>query len=65
MKMLSKIRTPPTYISRHDAIVNAKTNLTVKALLISLRPAISTRYSELVRKMNLGTLNQIEVKMNY
>jgi len=59
MKMLSKIEKPPSFISRHDKIVDAKTNGAVKAILVKLRPEILKRYSELELKMNAGLLHQL------
>ncbi len=44
MKMLNRVPNPPTYISRHNDIVDAKTNLVVQASLNSIKSEVTARY---------------------
>lgn len=54
MRILNVVPNPPTYFSRHVAIVNAKRDLAVKASLSAISVQVDTRYqlfqAELVRR---------------
>ncbi|MFT6909087.1 MAG: 5-methylcytosine-specific restriction endonuclease McrA [Oleiphilaceae bacterium] len=67
MKLLNKISTPPSYIRRHNEIVDAKTNAVVKQELIEIKSGVTRRYREFqsaVRLRTILTVQQDQVFVN-
>jgi 5-methylcytosine-specific restriction endonuclease McrA len=67
MKLLNKIITPPTYIRRHNKIVDAKTNAVVRTELQAIRLDITKRYrvfQSAVRQRNLHALRPNSVMLS-
>jgi 5-methylcytosine-specific restriction endonuclease McrA len=61
MKLMNKIQASPTYIQRHNDIVEAKRNAVVKQSLQNIRPDITKRYrlfQSAIRQSNLHSLQQ-------
>jgi 5-methylcytosine-specific restriction endonuclease McrA len=67
MKLLNKVSTPPSYIRRHNEIVDAKTKAVVRLELQAIRPDVTKRFrifQSAVRQNNLHTIRQDNVMRN-
>ncbi len=59
MKLLNKPSTPPSYIRRHNEIVNAKTKDVVRLELQLIRPEVTKRYRVFQSALRKGNPHQL------
>ncbi|MBI5041876.1 MAG: HNH endonuclease [Gammaproteobacteria bacterium] len=59
MKSLLRVPNPPSYISRHDGIVDSKRDVVVRTQLQSINALIEARYDEYEYRLDNDTVHQM------